>query len=761
MEEKKKKKRLVFSVIALVLVALVVLLFGTYAYWQITRKQTDRNLVGSACLKIKFSNETGDINIQNMWPTSDADGSALVPYTFTIENECDILLNYTVALEEIEEDGLTYPNNYLADSSIKIKFDNLAPVKVSTLDTITSDDEEDYEIYSTKHIVTRHLAPKASRTHRVRIWLDANAPEEEMEKFFSSKIKITGGQGIEAECYTVNSEGVLYAYDGDCGTTATIPATVNNKPVKTISSTAFKGDREVRQFFYHDASKSSDDDVVPSKEDFYYLNNNSCYDGSSYVHCTIDYTMAMYGSFGKLMNDEAEMGRVWEENEFEDEEEFFAWIGENYSMDDFFVVVNYDGDNTAKANAIMNYVRPQLSGAYEMFGWEATSEDVNSHIYTEATAPDLSDCYEQYYYVSYYNNEIQDTRELGTKETTDEYTTVFGLLIDSLDLSQATNLEKIDSIAFSNVPTWNQSNLNTIDDPSSAPVGLTSLTFGVHPHDIDLGGCAFCRSHLSELTIYSNIQLGDEVETVVDDASSAPDNFFYYLYGAFGFSNIGTINVLKAGNDTTIDTPKMAISDNINGITIYQGLGVINGAANGETTVNSVTIGTGIETIEDGAFYGLNPQSLSLPSSLITIGSSAFWAYNGTTLTIPSNVVTIGKEAFRQYQGSGQNLVIPASVRTIEEGAFYRYVGSSLTINEGVTKIGRSAFQQYNGANFTLPASVTDLGAYKDSQNEDKRGAVWASFTGTINVNRTQADFEANVTRPNYWTYGTTHFLDS
>ena len=763
-----KKKKPILSIVSLTILAVLVLV-GTYAYWQVTEKQTNRNLVGSACLSITFSNETGDIDLENMWPTSDADGSALVPYTFTLTNTCpDELVAYTVAIEEIKDDSenpITYPTDYLSDTNLKIKFDNLAPVKISTLDNIPDDTEQDYEIYKTKKIINRKLAGGESRTHSVRMWLDANAPETEMNKFFLSKIKIIAGQGIEEECYAVNSDGLLYAYDPDCGTSATIPATVDGKQVKEISSTAFKGERtttvpNINIYDYELYDEKDGDQAKPNAKinsinDFRDL-NNTC-DSRTNAQCEVDYSIAMTSEFGSIIQRiwDGEWATVMQDYNVESEEELISYINDHFSEDDMFVVIYYDGSDTDKLNAIRTQAaQSDYFNVANALGW-----DIN--YYNEGSKPTpAGGLYEYYYSLSYYSGDGYSDRDLGWSEPGEgtSTVTVSGLMVDSLDLSEATYLEKIDSIAFSNVPTLNQSNFNTID-PSSVPVGIKSLTFGVHSHDIDLGGCAFCRSQLSELTIYSNIQLDDEVEVDLDNASNAPDNLLYYLYGAFGFSNIGTINVLKAGNDTTIDTPKMSITDNTTGNKHYQGLGIINGGATGETTVNSVTIGAGIETLEDGAFRGLNPQTLSLPSSLVTIGSDAFWAYNGTTLTIPSNVVTIGEEAFRQYQGSGQSLVIPASVRTIEEGAFYRYVGSSLTINEGVTKIGRAAFQQYNGANFTLPASVTDLGAYK---NEDSRGSVWAFFPGTINVNRTQADFEANVTRPSDWNLrGTTHFLDS
>ncbi len=52
--EENRKKKIILPVIGLIVVGVLVLLLGTYAYWQVTRKQTNRNLVGSACLDITF-----------------------------------------------------------------------------------------------------------------------------------------------------------------------------------------------------------------------------------------------------------------------------------------------------------------------------------------------------------------------------------------------------------------------------------------------------------------------------------------------------------------------------------------------------------------------------------------------------------------------------------------------------------------------------------------------------------------------------------
>ena len=559
MDEKSNKKKLVLGVIALILVAGVVLLLGTYAYWQVSKKQSNRNLVGSACLDITFSNETGDIELENQWPTSDADGAKLTPYTFILTNTCDTLVSYTVALEEIKddsEDPITYPDDYLSDANIKIKFDNLSPVKIGTLDTITSDTEEDYEIYKTKKLINRKLAGGESRQHSLRLWLDANTPQTEMNKFFLSKLKITAGQGIEEECYAVNSEGLLYAYDSDCGTSVTIPATVDEKQVKTISSTAFKGSRtktvpnisiyDYELYDEKDGDQAKANAKINSINDFHDL-NNTC-DSRTNAQCEVDYSIAVTSEFGEIIQRiwSGEMEDFMQEHNITSEEGLISYFNDHFSEDDMFVVI----------------IRTQAAQSDYLNVANALEWDINYYNEESKPAP-AGGLYEYYYSLSYYSGEGYSSRDLGWSEPEEGTSTVTisGLMVDTVDLSEATYLEKIERTAFSNVPDLNatdQNNLNaTLASASSVPIGIKSLTFGVHSHDIDLGGCAFCRSSLSELTVYSNMQLSDDIENEVINGLNFQGNIFYDLVGAFGWSNIGSISVLKAGNDTTIELPKI------------------------------------------------------------------------------------------------------------------------------------------------------------------------------------------------------------
>jgi len=80
---KKKKNYVLFGILLVVLCVIGV----SYAYWQVTLTQTERNVVTSSCFRITFEDEN-EIHLQNVYPTSDANGLSLQPYTFTITNQC-------------------------------------------------------------------------------------------------------------------------------------------------------------------------------------------------------------------------------------------------------------------------------------------------------------------------------------------------------------------------------------------------------------------------------------------------------------------------------------------------------------------------------------------------------------------------------------------------------------------------------------------------------------------------------------------------
>ncbi|MBR1817505.1 MAG: hypothetical protein IJ772_01525, partial [Bacilli bacterium] len=101
----KKKKMMILGVLAMILV----LAGGTYAYWIITKQQSENNIVNSSCFKLTFT-ETEAINMPKAYPLTDLEGLSTTPYTFTITNTCTATFDYQVNLESLE--GTTLGEDY-------------------------------------------------------------------------------------------------------------------------------------------------------------------------------------------------------------------------------------------------------------------------------------------------------------------------------------------------------------------------------------------------------------------------------------------------------------------------------------------------------------------------------------------------------------------------------------------------------------------------------------------------------------------------
>ncbi len=199
-EEQIRKKKTLPIVIVFVLLTVSIILLGSYALWQMTKKQTNKNVVGTTCLSIDIEDESGDISLQNQYPMSDADGANTNPYTFTVTNNCDQDVNYIVALESLPA-GNNESSSYLDYDYIRLQLDNDSPLTYGLLEGITNDNG----VRDTKEITHHTLGAGESVTHNLRLWVDENTPlqnEDEsynMEKYFYGKIKVIAGQNINGD----------------------------------------------------------------------------------------------------------------------------------------------------------------------------------------------------------------------------------------------------------------------------------------------------------------------------------------------------------------------------------------------------------------------------------------------------------------------------------------------------------------------------------------------------------------------------------
>ena len=84
----------------------------SYAYWRLTLHQLGRNEVTSGCLELILSKEGDAINFEKAYPITDEEGKETPPYSFTVENTCDLFASYIITLEVTKES--TLDSSYIA-----------------------------------------------------------------------------------------------------------------------------------------------------------------------------------------------------------------------------------------------------------------------------------------------------------------------------------------------------------------------------------------------------------------------------------------------------------------------------------------------------------------------------------------------------------------------------------------------------------------------------------------------------------------------
>ena len=162
----------------------------SYAYWQLTLQQTDKNVVTTDCFHITFVDDN-DINLQKAYPIKDNEATSLTPYTFTIENTCDGPASYQINLETMSQDSgvKVLPEQYLKANLIE----------VGSTNTSTNNLTSDYEVTPTISNATKAykldtgiIQGSESKTFELRLWLDYDTPaiDEVMNATYNGKISI-------------------------------------------------------------------------------------------------------------------------------------------------------------------------------------------------------------------------------------------------------------------------------------------------------------------------------------------------------------------------------------------------------------------------------------------------------------------------------------------------------------------------------------------------------------------------------------------
>jgi len=189
----KLNKKYKIIIIALSILIIFSITIGiTYAYWQITHKQTNNNIVLSGCFDITFEETGNDIKLKNTFPITDQEGLTLTPYKFKIKNICSIDSEYYITLNSF---GST--DKLINENAIKYAFDfsrktNPTPRILGDAPENTNTSNIDLDnLIKSYYLKGGYLRVGEEKEFSLYLWMDELAGNDQMSKIFESKIYIT------------------------------------------------------------------------------------------------------------------------------------------------------------------------------------------------------------------------------------------------------------------------------------------------------------------------------------------------------------------------------------------------------------------------------------------------------------------------------------------------------------------------------------------------------------------------------------------
>ncbi len=191
--------------------------------------------------------------------------------------------------------------------------------------------------------------------------------------------------------------------------------------------------------------------------------------------------------------------------------------------------------------------------------------------------------------------------------------------------------------------------------------------------------------------------------------------------GEYAFSeciSLSYVNISSSSNLTSIGDYAFAVCDNIETITIPDGVTSIGeGAFSDCESLTSIVIPNGVTNIEKNTFNSCcSLESVSLPASMTNIGEAAFSGCDRLeSITLPEGLKTIAKDTFSCCAGL-TGITIPSTVTSIGEAAFSGCSGlTNIMIPASVTNINKAAFDGCMGLTGVEVAEENEV--YYSEQN--------------------------------------------
>ncbi len=204
MEQERDKKR-VFMIGMSILLVLILVIGGTYAWFTLQLNGTKVNVLKAGTLSLILNDENSmGISQEKAVPMLDEVGETLDPYHFTLENHSDIASEYTIYLDDID---LEADETRMNDSFVKYQLTKDGTKTTALLNTIG--------VHPNRILDSGTISGNTTITYDLRLWIDSNTGNEAMGQVVRTKIRVVATQSEQLATSEPRNENILniYRYD--------------------------------------------------------------------------------------------------------------------------------------------------------------------------------------------------------------------------------------------------------------------------------------------------------------------------------------------------------------------------------------------------------------------------------------------------------------------------------------------------------------------------------------------------------------------
>ncbi len=198
--EKESNKKKLFMIGMSVLLILILVIGGTYAWFTLQLNGTKVNILKAGTLSLILNDENSvGISQEKAVPMLDEVGETLDPYHFTLENHSDIASEYTIYLDDID---LETDETRMTDSKVKYQLTKDETKTTALLNTTGT--------HPNRVLDSGTIAGNTTITYDLRLWIDSDATNDVMGTTLKTKLRVVATQST-SQAKTPN-ENILNVY---------------------------------------------------------------------------------------------------------------------------------------------------------------------------------------------------------------------------------------------------------------------------------------------------------------------------------------------------------------------------------------------------------------------------------------------------------------------------------------------------------------------------------------------------------------------